>query len=108
MALSLAIQQHLEKVGLVEYYDAHITEWKEMAKKSHDFIKENFPLDYDVHQEDVSKALITLIEVSDRMNDYLSANKLKEKYWMKYFCDYILDQCWGDIHEEKSSYTVKA
>jgi hypothetical protein len=100
MALSLAIQQHLEKVGLIEYFDAHQNEWKGMAKKSHDFIKRNFPADYDVHQEDVSKALITLIEVSDRMNDYLSANKLKEKYWMKYFCDYILDQCWEDIHKE--------
>jgi hypothetical protein len=98
MAISLAIQQHLEKAGLVEYHDAHEKHWRALAKKSHDFIKNNFPADYDVHQEDVCKALIILIEVNDLMNDYLSANKLKEKYWLKYFSDYILDQCWKDIH----------
>ncbi len=98
MSISLAIQQQLERVELVDLYTHYKREWNSLAKKSHDFIKANFPNDYDVHQEDVSKALMPLMEVNDRLNDFLSGKRLSEKYWMKYFCDYILDQCWDSIH----------
>ena len=98
MALSLIIQQHLEKVAMVDFYNLYKTEWDALAERSHDFIHDNFPQDYEVHPEDVCKILVTLIEVNDRMNDFLNQKRLREKYWIKYFCDYILDQCWTSIH----------
>jgi len=98
MPISLVIQQYLEKVDLVGLFNDYREEWKEMAQKAHDFIQQNFPSDYDVHPEDVSKALIPLLEVNDRLTHFLNESKLREKYWMKYFCDYILDRCWDEIH----------
>ena len=98
MPISLVIQQYLERVDLIGLYNDHTSEWKGMAKKAHKFIQENFPTDYDVHPENVSKALMPLLEVNDRLTHFLNESKLREKYWMKYFCDYILDQCWDEIH----------
>lgn len=98
MSISLAIQQRLERVDLIGLYNEHETDWNMMAAKAHKFIEDNFPADYDVHPEDVCKALMPLMEVNDRVNDFINAKRLREKYWMKYFCDYILDQCWISIH----------
>ncbi len=109
MSISLTVQQRLQKVDMIELYDEFKKDWDAMAKKAHDYIQKNFPGGYDVHEEDVCKALLPLVEVDDRVNDFLNNGKLRQKYWIKYFCDYILDQCWDQIHrtEETSAKTKK-
>jgi hypothetical protein len=102
MALSLIVLQNVKAVGLDKLYEGNKVKWNGKAKESHKFIKANFPTDdenYDIHPEDVAKSLVTLIEVDKELKIHLITKRLKQKYWVKYFCDYILDRCWNDIHK---------
>jgi hypothetical protein len=33
------------------------------------------------------------------LRDCLNENKLKQKYWILYFTDLVIDRTWGDINK---------
>lgn len=73
--------------------------WSRLAGRAHDFVSRNFPDGAAVRRDDVAKALVPLLEVHQELNQYLSTNKLKQKYWTRDFCDLVLDRSWDDIAE---------
>jgi hypothetical protein len=54
-------------------------------------------LDSRIRPDDVAKVLEPILEVNEDLRDYLSENKLKQKYWVSYFTDLVIDRTWGDI-----------
>ena len=97
MALTLAKEQRLEKVGLVDLFTDHQADWKAAAKSTRDFIKGGFPKGATIRRDDVAKALEPILEVNERLRTKLSEKKLTEKYWVSYFTDLIIDRVWDQI-----------
>lgn len=92
MALTLAEQQKLDSVSLVKFFEDNKNTWKKMAKRAHGFVKESFPANASIRPDDVAKALIPVLEVCEPFLNYLRKNRLRQKYWIRYFADYILDK----------------
>ena len=97
MALTLEVQQRLENVSLAALFDENKTQWERLAQQAYQFILKGFPQGVVVHPDDVAKALVPLLEVNKPLGDYLAANKLKQKYWVRDFGDFILDRCWTKL-----------
>jgi len=91
MALTLEAQQRLEKVGLSAFYKKKKAPWQTMAKKTYDFVADNFPDGAPIRLDDVAKAFVPVLEVTPTLIDMLSKKKLKQKYWISDFADLILD-----------------
>lgn len=97
MALTLASEQRLTKVGLVALFEAHRSEWRAAAQNSHTFVQANFPAGSQVRPDDVAKALVPVVEVNERLKAALAEKKLTQKYWVSYFTDLVIDRVWHDI-----------
>lgn len=97
MALTLDTEQKLESAGLVGFFESDQKMWIELVKKSFEYVTGNFPLDSRVRPDDVAKALKPMVEVHETLRDYLSANKLTQKYWISHFTDLIIDRTWEEI-----------
>ena len=99
MALTLDKEQKLESAGLIDFFENDQVMWTDLAKGSHEYLKGNFPGDSQVRPDDVAKVLEPIIEVNEELRAYLSANKLKQKYWNSYFTDLIIDRTWAKINK---------
>jgi len=97
MALTLESEQRLDSVGLRKLYEKHKTIWFEAAKETKAFIDGNFPTGSAIRRDDVAKALYPLLEVNDTLRDFLEANKLRGKFWIKDFGDLIIDITWDKL-----------
>ena len=100
MALTLESELRLKKVGLDQLLKKNSHRWEGLAKSAHDFVSKNFPDKAAVRPDDVAKALVPLLEVDAKLNTYLAEENLKQKYWIRDFCDLILDRCWKSIAKE--------
>ena len=54
MALTLPVEQRLEKVNLVAYFAAHRDGWLEAARKAHDYLAAEYET---IRPDDVAKIL---------------------------------------------------
>jgi hypothetical protein len=97
MALTLEKEQRLRAAELTKFFEKDQKSWKDIAKKSYDYVHRNFPANSRVRPDDVAKALEPIIEVSTKLRDYLNVNKLKQKYWIRDFTDLVIDRTWADI-----------
>lgn len=98
MALTLEVEQRLVTVGLEGFFKQSEPRWCRLARDSHAFIAKDFPTDATVRADDVAKALVPLLEVDKDFRAFLAVKKLKQKYWVRDFCDFILDRCWNKIN----------
>lgn len=97
MALTLEAEQRLESVGLVALFTEHEDKWLQAAKETKTFIAGNFPKGALIRRDDVSKALIPILEVNEVLKDELSESKLRGKFWIKDFADLIIDRTWDNL-----------
>jgi hypothetical protein len=104
MALSLYVLKRVQKAHLDRLYEDHEKHWDEVSMRSHFFAEVSFHPDnegYIIHLEDVAKFLMPNLEVDQKLDKHLGINKLHEKYWRKYFCDYVLDRYWYKFRNGK-------
>jgi hypothetical protein len=99
MALTLQVQQRLERAQLVEYYEQTSATWLALAKKAYQFVKGNFPQGSTIRPDDVAEALLPLLKVSVNLTNALDERKLKQRYWRSDFCDLIIDRFWETLHD---------
>jgi hypothetical protein len=97
MGLTLDKEQRLKAAELIDFFNEHATVWRELAQKSYAYVRGNFPADSRIRPDDVAKVLEPIIEVNEDLRDYLSENKLKQKYWVRDFTDLVIDRTWSDI-----------
>jgi hypothetical protein len=97
MALTLESEQRLTAVGLVGFYVANQAAWLTAATQTKAFVVGNFPPGSLIRRDDVSKALIPILEVNELLRDELNNSKLRGKYWIKDFADLIIDKTWDNL-----------
>jgi hypothetical protein len=99
MALTLEAEQRLQSVGLTVLYDKHASVWLKAAKQTKKFMKGNFPTGSLIRRDDVAKALYPILEVNETLREYLESNKLRGKFWVRFFVDLIIDKTWDKLDE---------
>jgi hypothetical protein len=97
MGLTLEAEQRLEDAGLVALFDQHQAIWLEAAKQTKAFVRENFPDGALIRRDDVAKALHPIIEANETLKEYLDSNKLRGKFWIRFFVDLIIDRTWNNL-----------
>jgi hypothetical protein len=97
MGLSLKVEQWLRDAGLIEFFEQDETPWEALAKESYAYVKRNFPSDATIRRDDVSDALLPLLEVHESLKNYLKEKHLPQKYWFRFFADLIVDRKWDKI-----------
>ena len=97
MALTLEAEQRLYKVSLIAFYENDKSKWDGSAKEAYKFVQENFPDTATVRRDDVAKALVPVLEVSEELTNQLNKKKLQQKFWIQYFADLIIDRCWVSL-----------
>ena len=97
MALTLEAEQRLQSAGLIELYTKHSGTWLEAAKETKDFVEGNFPNGSLIRRDDVAKALYPILEVNEILREYLDGNKLRGKFWVRFFVDLIIDKTWDQL-----------
>jgi len=100
MALTLEAEQRLERVNLVGFFTGSAAMWQEISQETYEFIQGNFPDDAKIRRDDVSKALVPILEVHEEFRDELNNKKLRQKFWIKDFSDLIIDRTWNEISGE--------
>jgi hypothetical protein len=97
MALTLESEQRLRDAGLVQLYDDHEATWLEAAQEAKAFIDGNFPDGAIVRRDDVAKALHPVLEVNEVLKEYLDQERLRGRFWIKFFGDLIIDRTWDQL-----------
>lgn len=97
MALTLEAEQRLEDVGLVKFFTDHEAVWLNAAKETKAFVTANFPAGSVIRRDDVAKNLEPILAVNEELKDYLDSNKIRGKFWIRFFADLIIDRTWAKI-----------
>lgn len=100
MGLTLEAEQRLAAAGLVSLFDDHVDAWLNAAKETKEFVKGNFPEGALIRRDDVAKALHPIMEVHETLKQHLDSNKLRGKFWIRYFVDLIIDRTWDVLDTE--------
>ncbi len=97
MALTLEAEQRLEDVGLIAFYTKHDAAWLAAAKQTKTFVTDNFPAGANIRRDDVANRLVGILAVHEDLKEYLDSNKIRGKFWIRYFADLIIDRTWDKI-----------
>lgn len=97
MALKLTVEQRLEKVGLIDFFESDKARWFGFAKRTYDHVRTNYPDNATVRRDDVAEVLVPLLRANEELGEYLDEEKLVQKYWVNYFVDLVIDRCWPEI-----------
>lgn len=97
MALTLAAEQRLERVELIQFFDTSRQTWLGAAQRTYRFVRRDFPQGALIRRDDVAKALIPILEVNEALRDRLNEYKLRQKFWISDFADLIIDRVWDEI-----------
>tara|TARA_B100002049_G_scaffold227352_1_gene200968 strand:+ start:319 stop:648 length:330 start_codon:yes stop_codon:yes gene_type:complete len=97
MALTLQAEQQMESADVITFFEKDQAIWKKVAIDTRKYIKQNYPTDAAVRQDDVAKALVNIIEVHEGFKAFKDEKKLRAKYWNRHLADLIIDRLWDDI-----------
>ena len=100
MSLTQKAEQRLHAVGLVKYFEDDPEPWCKLARETYAFAVLRFPKGAVVRPDDVAGLLLPLVDVHVGLGDWLEAEKLKQRYWIAYFVDLILDRTWPTIKQQ--------
>lgn len=97
MALTLAKEQRLQKVGLIALFEQHEDTWRRFAATAYAYTRGTWPEQAQVRPDDVAKPLRTTLEVSALLRNHLDVKRLTQKYYIDDFADLIIERTWAII-----------
>jgi hypothetical protein len=104
MGLTEAVRLRLEGNGFKSLFTKHEPLWTKRAEQARTLMAEQIGGDREPTVDDIKKVLQPLIEIVPELRNFLQARKLKQKYWIGDFTDYIIDRVYTpelDIPEEE-------
>jgi len=103
VALTQKALQDLLGQGFDKFYNRHEDHWRDKARSAYQYASSNLPPRQKARIDDVAHVLLPILEVDEELRGFLQERKLTQKYWVRYFCDYILDKVWSQL----PSYSAK-
>ena len=99
MGLTARKSLALEDAELDKLFKKEETLWSEMATEAFtytaDFVKD---VGEPVRPDDLISVLVPVLEVTQKLREYLAENKLRQKYWFTWFGEYIIDTLWDQLN----------
>lgn len=101
MGLTARKSLALEDAGLDGLFRKERSLWTEMATEAFtytaDFVKD---AGEPVRPDDLISVLVPVLEVTQKLREYLAEKKLRQKYWFTWFGEYIIDTLWGELNAD--------
>jgi hypothetical protein len=98
MALTLEKEQRLRNAGFFDLFERERPLWKAMAEEAYSYTKLYVGrARARVRVDDVVGPLVEALKVTGKLEEHLDERKLKEKYWVAWFGELILEQLWGEL-----------
>jgi hypothetical protein len=98
LALTLEKEQRLRNAGLFDLFEKERALWKAMAREAYSYTKRYVErANARVRVDDVVGPLIEALKVTGNLEEHLDDKKLKEKYWVAWFGELILEQLWDEL-----------
>lgn len=98
MGLTAQKSLRLEDEKLVDLFNDEKELWTNAAQEAYDytadFVKE---AGEPVRRDDLIPILVPVLEVTQKLRDFLSDNRLPQKYWFTWFGELIVDRLWDDL-----------
>jgi predicted outer membrane protein len=97
VALTQRALQDLLGQGFDKFYTKHEGHWRDKVRSAYQYASSNLPPGQKARVDDVAQVLLPILEVDEELRDFLQERKLTQKYWVRYFGDYILDKVWAQL-----------
>jgi len=98
MALTLEIEQRLERAGLIAHFDGRQTAWQRVVQEAYNYTKKQFG-GAQIRPDDVAKLVRPVVEIDKSLRSALDKKKLSQKYWIDFFTSLIIDRTWTAIQK---------
>jgi hypothetical protein len=94
MGLSEAKKKELEAKNFHKLFKDkhHHAKWVAIAKKAYAYAKENITDGQEPRPDDISDALLPILNKDDDLRDHQRENRASSKKWKLAFAEYIVDQ----------------
>ena len=89
--LTTEILHRLQSKGLDKFYEKHEEKWKKSADNAASYVKTYIGKDQ-ARPADVAAVLQNALKIDPDFEKFSGDKKLKEKYWVVDFSNYIIDQ----------------
>ena len=98
MALTLEKEQRLRNAGMFDLFEKEKPLRKAMAKEAYSYTKlYGERAKAQVRMDDVVGPLIEGLKVTGKLEEHLDEKKLKEKYWVAWFAELIVEKLWNEL-----------
>ena len=97
MALTLEAEQRLQRASLVSFYNENVDMWRDAAQEAYTFLRGNFPEGSLIRRDDLAKGMVPVLEVNETLRDKLNEKKLRQRFWITFFADLIIDRVWDEL-----------
>jgi hypothetical protein len=105
MGLSEAKKKELEAKNFHKLFKDkhHHAKWDAIAKKAYAYAKENITDGKEPRPDDISDALLPILNKDDDLRDHQRDNRASSKKWKLAFAEYIVDQVIIEPTREKKA-----
>ncbi|HLA94801.1 MAG TPA: hypothetical protein VK612_03705 [Pyrinomonadaceae bacterium] len=100
MSLTTETLHRLRSKAFDKFYTQHQAKWKKCVENATTYVK-SFIHDKDKPRPaDIAEVLQNALKIDPDFEKYTAEKKLKEKYWVSDFADYIIDQIYPPANVE--------
>jgi hypothetical protein len=92
MGLTLEVEHRLKGKGFDVLYQSAPEKWIEMAANARQYCEKFIKDDQPIRPGDISENLQNAIKTDSQFETHMKVKKLTQKYFIRDFSDYILDQ----------------
>jgi hypothetical protein len=101
MALTLEKEQRLRNAGFFDLFEKEKPLWTAMAQEAYGYTKLYVGrAKAQVRMDDVVGPLAEALKVTGTLEEYLDEKKLKEKYWVAWFGELIVEKLWNELKKK--------
>jgi hypothetical protein len=101
MALTLEKEQRLRNAGFFDLFEKERPLWTAMAQEAYSYTKLYVGrAKAQVRMDDVVGPLAEALKVTGTLEEYLDEKKLKEKYWVAWFGELIVEKLWNELKKK--------
>ena len=95
MALTETARLRLEGRAVGPIFEEHRDQWTKMAEDAKVLMAAQLGEGRQPTVDDIKKTLLPLVELNPTWRTYSQSKKMKEKYWISDFTDYILHRIYN-------------
>lgn len=100
MSLTTETLHRLLSKSFDKFYKDHEDKWKKCAENAATYVKSFIGEKDKPRPADVAEVLQNALKIDPDFENFASNKKLKEKYWVADFADYIIDQIYPPAEVE--------